>query len=676
VRRFSDLVARLDDVRTALRRAFVRKGGPSGGNTLFRGLLLTALLLVAGFIFALNDVYLSAPSTGQPILLSDLINLGNNQQVKDATFLVEDARITGDYCTVPLKSGKCGGAVKQFYTDNLPSDLETPTLIGVLQQNGATVRVNEQAGKSVLRFVTQFVLPLVFLANLFGIIFLARSGQGSISDIVGFGTIGGKKKKRLRLTTGVTFADVAGADEAVAELREVKDYLVDPKRYEAFGAQPPKGVLLFGPPGCGKTLLARAVAGESGVPFFSVSGAEFVESLVGVGAARVRDLFRQARTVAPAIIFIDEIDAVGRRRGGGSGGSDEREQTLNQMLVAMDGFEITSGIVVMGATNRPDILDPALLRPGRFDRHVTVDEPDLQGRQAILELHAASKPMSPDVDMEYVAQRTPGFTGADLANVINEGALLALREGHVEIRTGQLTEAIQRVLHGPRRRGRLMTTEERKRLAYHESGHALVAAALGRLSDVQRISVVARGRGLGQSMVTSEADRVLLTRSQMEDQLAIALGGTAAEEVRFGEPSTDAEDDIEKVSELARQMVGRYGMSPQLGTVRYMGRDVDVFLGGEAAAMVQVSGETLQAFDAEVKRIVDAAKQRAVDVLVYHQEHLEKLAERLEVQETLEGTDLEVLLARVRPEMNFAGTTPGVPSRDGSGATTTSAAAD
>jgi cell division protease FtsH len=658
----------LGDASTAVRRRFVRKGSPSGGGRGFRMLVLAALLEVAGFLFAINYVYLSAPTNGQALLLSDLISLGNNQQVHDATFRTEDARITGNYCSVPLKNSFCTGDTKPFYTDNLPSDLETPTLIGVLQQNGATVQVDPQPAKSVLRFITQFVLPLVFLATLFGIIFLAKSGQGSISDIVGFGQMGSKKKKkRLSLSTEVNFSNVAGADEAVTELREVRDYLLDPKRYQAFGAQPPKGVLLFGPPGCGKTLLARAVAGESGVPFFSVSGAEFVESLVGVGAARVRDLFRQARMVAPAIIFIDEIDAVGRKRGGGAGGSDEREQTLNQMLVAMDGFEVTSGIVVMGATNRPDILDPALLRPGRFDRHVTLEEPDRNGRQAILELHARDKPLAADVDLEYVARRTPGFTGADLANVINEAALLALREEHVEIRMPQLTEAIQRVLHGPRRRGRLMTTEERKRLAYHESGHALVAAALGRLSEVQRVSVIARGRGMGQTIVSTEADRVLLTRGEMEDQITVALGGTAAEEIRFGEPSTSAEDDIERVSDIARQMVGRYGMSTNMGALRFIGRDSDVFLGGETATMVPISAETMQSFDAEVKRLVDAAKQRALDVLVYHQEHLERIAERLEELETLEGTELEIMLAPVRPEMNFV--SAGGPIRPGGNGT-------
>ncbi|MHB8718481.1 MAG: ATP-dependent zinc metalloprotease FtsH [Candidatus Dormibacteria bacterium] len=627
--------------------------------------MLTAIALFVGLGWGLYYVEFSKAVPGQALYISDLQRIADNQQVHDATFLAEDNEIVGTYCATPLTvtasdagNPVCPKPLQSFHVNNFSSDVDTLSLINSLQKTSAVVRVDPQSAKGLVRFVITFLAPLIILADLFGIIFLARSGQGSITDIVGFGTIGRRKQRRLRLSTGVTFADVAGADEAVAELREVRDYLVDPKRYEAFGAQPPKGVLLFGPPGCGKTLLARAVAGESGVPFFSVSGAEFVESLVGVGAARVRDLFRQALSVAPAIIFVDEIDAVGRKRGGGSGGSDEREQTLNQMLVAMDGFEITSGIVVMGATNRPDILDPALLRPGRFDRHVTVDEPDFNGRLAILELYARNKPLAEDVEMEPIARRTPGFTGADLANVINEAALLALREGHVEIRMSQLTEAIQRVLHGPQRRGRIMTVEERKRVAHHESGHALVAAALGRHNDIQRLSVVARGRGIGQTMVTGDADRVLLTKSELEDQMTIRMGGMAAEEVVFGEPSTSAEDDIERVTELARQMVGRYGMSTEVGCVRLMGRDVDVFLSSEAATMTAVSGDTLQSFDREVRRIIDGARQRAIDLLVYHQEHLDRLAQRLEEMESLEGGDLEVYLAPVRPEMNFVAAGP------------------
>jgi cell division protease FtsH len=669
-KRRQDLRASLGSALLGFRRLFARKGGKGGsGNFLFKALVVGAVLLFAGLAWGAYYVYVSKPVPGQQLYLSDLQRLAGNSQVYDTQFLAEDNEIIGSYCTGPLVNGVCpsGKALQQYHVDNFTSDVDTPVLIDTLSKNNnGAFRVDQQSGKGLVRFLITFLAPLMILADLFGIIFLARSGQGSISDIVGFGSIGRRKKNRLKLSTGVTFADVAGADEAVIELREVRDYLLDPNRYEQFGAQPPKGVLLFGPPGCGKTLLARAVAGESGVPFFSVSGAEFVESLVGVGAARVRDLFKQARAVAPAIIFIDEIDAVGRKRGGGSGGTDEREQTLNQMLVAMDGFEITSGIVVMGATNRPDILDPALLRPGRFDRHVTIDEPDLHGRIAILELHARNIPMAEDVDLESVARRTPGFTGADLANVINESALLGMREGHVEIYMPQLTEAIQRVVHGPQRRGRIMTVEESKRVAFHESGHALVASALGHSNDVQRLSVVARGRGLGQSTVGSDADRVLLTRSELENQMTMRLGGMAAEEVRFGEPSTASEDDVDKVTDLARQMVGRYGMSAEIGTIRLMGRDTDVFLQGESAAMNTVSGETLQGFDKEVRRIVDAAKQRAIDLLVYHQEHLERLAERLEESETLEGTELEVFLAPVRPEMNFvAAGAPAAPRSNG-----------
>ena len=640
--------------RTVRRRLARPRSAGAPGNRLFRALLLLAVVLFAGLAWAMNYVYLSAPAPGSAIYLSDLQRLADNGQVVEATFLAEDQRIVGTYCQVPLDHGACPRhPLVAFHAVNLPSDAITQTLIQSLDQT-AMVQVDQQSAKSLVRFMTQFLMPLMILADLFGLIFLARSGQGSITDIVGFGSIGRRRAKRLRLSTGVTFADVAGAEEAVAELREVKDYLLDPRRYEAFGAQPPKGVLLFGPPGCGKTLLARAVAGESGVPFFSVSGAEFVESLVGVGAARVRDLFRQARQVAPAIIFIDEIDAVGRKRSGGSGGSDEREQTLNQMLVAMDGFEITSGIVVMGATNRPDILDPALLRPGRFDRHVTVDEPDLTGRHEILELHGRNKPLAEDVDLEEIARRTPGFTGADLANVINEAALLAVRDGHEEIRMSQLGEAIQRVLHGPRRRGRLMTVEERKRIAHHEAGHALVAASLGRQAQVQRISTVARSRGVGQASVGLEADRVLLTRTELEDQLTVALAGMAAEEIRFGEPSTSSEDDIERATELARQMSGRYGMSAEIGAVRLMARDSDVFLGGEAALSV-ISAQTMQDLDREVKSLVETCKQRALDLLLLHEAHLIALADRLEEMETLEGQQLQALLAPVQPDMTLTG---------------------
>ncbi len=627
--------------------------GAGKGNGVVRALVATVLLLFAGLVFSLRYVYTS-PTPGDQVSLDALARLSDKGQVISAKFLDEDATATGDYCTVPLTGRVCapgpkGGEKKQFWTTYPHSDATTAALISSLSKH-ALVTVDAQSDKALLRFFAQFLLPLLILANLFGIIFLARGKSSGLSDIAGFGGMRRGRQREKQTDTTVTFASVAGADEAVAELREVKDYLTDPDRYKAFGAQPPKGVLLFGAPGCGKTLLARAVAGESKVPFFSISGAEFVESLVGVGAARVRDLFRLVREVAPAIVFIDELDAAGRRRTGEGASGGEREQTLNQLLVEMDGFEVSAGIVVMGATNRPDILDPALLRPGRFDRHVTVEQPDIHGRKEILKLHAGNKPLAPDTDFDHLARSTPGFTGADLASVINEGALLAIREGHADIRMPQLQEAIQRVLSGPRRRGHLLTKEERERVSYHEAGHALVAAGLGRLADIQRVSIVARGRGIGQSIVSTDADKSLHTRSDIERQMTMAMGGICAEEVRFGEPSTAGEDDNDKVSELARQMVGRHGMSPVLGNLRLLASDADVYLGGtDGSGMIGAAPETLVEFDSEVRRFINEAKARAVDLLVRHRSQLDQLAALLDRQETVEGPDLAARLSSVRP---------------------------
>jgi len=488
----------------------------SGGKRGLRILLVCLLLLVVGFFVLIRSAF-RAPSFGREMSLNEVVVAARSGEIRSAILRDEDSQIVGLRCAVPATGvpsapteplPACAGPQTQFHVFYPRSDVDTSELLRALQSRGARVLVDKQTGKAVTKLVITFIMPLLMLANLFGLIFLWRGGDSSIADIAGFGAIGRKRQRRRFSGTGVSFANVAGADEAVAELREVTDYLQDPAKYEAYGAAAPKGVLLFGPPGCGKTLLARAAAGESDVPFFSISGAEFVESLVGVGAARVRDLFRQVRDVAPAIVFIDEIDAVGRRRGGEGSTGGEREQTVNQLLVEMDGFEITAGIVLMAATNRPDILDPALLRPGRFDRHITVGAPDIAGRQQILELHAKEKPLAADVDFGLLARRTPGFTGADLSNVINEAALLAIREGEgAHIRMANLMEAIQRVIHGPQRRGQLMSVEERRRLAFHESGHAIVSAALGQRSDVHRVSIVARGRGLGQSVVADDADR-------------------------------------------------------------------------------------------------------------------------------------------------------------------------
>ena len=651
----------------------------SSGTRGLRVLLVTLVGVVVAFV-ALVRVSFDGPTDGQEISLDRLYELAEQGAIVEAALLDEDAQVVGSHRTkcgiapapaaaaapgepapappAPPAQATCTGPEARFHAAYPRSDVSTQALIERLAGSGTRVVVDKQMGTAVARLVLTFILPLLLLANLFGIIFMSRGGDSSIADIAGFGKIGRKRQRKRRVATDITFANVAGAHEAVGELREVTEYLRDPGRFKAYGAAAPKGVLLFGPPGCGKTLLARAVAGESGVAFFSISGAEFVESLVGVGAARVRDLFAQVREVAPAIVFIDEIDAVGRRRTGEGSSGGEREQTVNQLLVEMDGFEVSGGIVVMGATNRPDILDPALLRPGRFDRHVTLEPPDVHGRQAILELHSKNKPIADDVDFEFLARRTPGFTGADLANVINEAALLALRHGKgVRIETAHLVEAVQRVLHGPQRRGRLMTAEERKRLAFHESGHALVAAALGRRSDVHRVSIVARGRGLGHTAVAEDAERVLFTRTELEARLAVAMAGVAAEELYFEEPSTTSQDDVSRATDLAREMAGLYGMAPGVGRVRMLSVE-DGFLGRESPTLDPVSAHLQQEFDQEVVRLIERAEHQAGEILAHHRVELQRMAQRLEEEETLEGQALDVLLGAVRPEVHLLGGVP------------------
>ena len=718
-----DFKKNFEEWRLRRRRRRSSKKKNTGRTTTFV-LLGVVVLLFGAFAASLN--YLTPKSEGNEISIDELSALADEERIEAATFRDEDNRLIGTYVAAPAveddtKKNKDGGGKKgapaggdaaegdaagangakgdaagtegkagkkddgpkaveeeesvappgsgQFWLSYPQSDAAFGVLAELVTAAGARVTVDQQTTKSIVRAVSTYLLPLLILASFFGLLFTAGKGGGSaIGEVMTFGSMDKKGKKGGKGTSSTTFADVGGAEEAVVELKEVVDYLTNPKRYDEIGAVPPKGVLLFGPPGCGKTLLAKAVAGEAGVPFFSVAGAEFVESLVGVGAARVRDLFARVRAVAPAIVFIDELDAAGRKRGHGEGGgSDEREQTLNQMLVEMDGFEVSAGLVVMGATNRPDILDPALLRPGRFDRHITVEQPDHAGRKSILDLHARGKPMASTVDLSYIAKRTPGFSGADLANVINEAALLTLRAKKKDIETPELEEAIQRVLHGPKRRGRVLSPEEERRAAFHESGHAIVAASLGRADDLHRVSILARARGIGGTGLERQDETLLLTRNQIFARVVVAMAGMASEELVLGDPSTGAEDDLEQATDLARDIVGRYGMSPALGRARLLLGDADQYLGGESA-FANLSPQTHVEFDMEVRRLLSEAESQARKLLEANRDLLEEMATRLEQQETLEGAPLAAIMSKV--PRNEEVLTQVFKSRDGNGVAT------
>ncbi|MCI0385278.1 ATP-dependent zinc metalloprotease FtsH [Streptomyces sp. CNQ085] len=476
------------------------------------------------------------------------------------------------------------------------------------------------------------LLPFVLIVIVF--LFLMNQMQGGGSRVMNFGK--SKAKLITKDTPKTTFVDVAGSDEAVEELHEIKEFLQEPAKFQAVGAKIPKGVLLYGPPGTGKTLLARAVAGEAGVPFYSISGSDFVEMFVGVGASRVRDLFEQAKANAPAIVFVDEIDAVGRHRGAGMGGGhDEREQTLNQLLVEMDGFDVKGGVILIAATNRPDILDPALLRPGRFDRQIAVDRPDMQGRLEILKVHAKGKPMEPDVDLSAVARRTPGFTGADLSNVLNEAALLTARSDKKLIDNHFLDEAIDRVVAGPQKRTRIMSDKEKKITAYHEGGHALVAAASPNSDPVHKITILSRGRALGYTMVLPDEDKYSTTRNEMLDQLAYMLGGRAAEELVFHDPTTGAANDIEKATATARAMVTQYGMTERLGAIKFGSDNSEPFLGKEMGHQRDYSEEVAGLVDEEVKKLIETAHNEAWEILVENRDVLDNLVLALLEKETL-----------------------------------------
>jgi cell division protease FtsH len=567
-------------------------------------------------------------------------------------------------------------AISEVKSGNVNEVLFTPTKqqIGLTLVDGRKVKVNYPTPQSATQFqnllTTQNVkfdskgtgssawwallinfLPFVLLIGFW--IFLMNQMQGGGSKVMSFGK--SRAKRMSPDSPKVTFKDVAGADEAVEELHEIKEFLENPKKFQALGARIPKGVLLYGPPGTGKTLLARAVAGEAGVPFFSISGSDFVEMFVGVGASRVRDLFEQAKQASPCIIFMDEIDAVGRHRGAGlGGGHDEREQTLNQLLVEMDGFEMKDNIILIAATNRPDILDPALLRPGRFDRQVVVDRPDRLGRRKILEVHSRGKPLAREIDLDTLAAGTPGFTGADLANLINEAALLAARRGKKMIEQDELEEGIMRVIAGPEKKARLLSEKERKITAYHEMGHALVGHYLENTNPVHKITIVSRGQALGLTISLPTEDRYLTTKSALMDDLAMTLGGRAAEELVFHEVTTGAANDLEKVTQTSKQMIMRFGMSEKLGP-RVLGRSHDMpFLGRDMGAAPDYSEEVAREIDDEIRRVIEEGHESAHRILREHMDELHRFSAILIERETIDKDQFERLLAGESEDSVFA----------------------
>jgi cell division protease FtsH len=599
-------------------------------------LLLASIALLITFFSLLGS--LGPEGEGRKVPLSTLTHFGESENLKSVTLL--------DYDHQAVAITRRG---TQLYADYPASDAATQQLLENLSTGGTLVEVNPQSGKSARVIIVQFLLPILILVCLFAF-FMRQTGDDGSGGIGAFSAFRGKGKKRKKGEKApITFDSVAGAGEALAELREIRDFLEDPSRYKAAGAAAPKGVLLVGPPGTGKTLLARATAGEADAAFFSASGAEFVESLVGVGAARIRDLFAKARKMAPAIVFIDELDAAGRKRGAGVGqGNDEREQTLNQLLVEMDGFGGDAGIVVMGATNRPDILDPALLRPGRFDRQVTIDVPDVHGRYEILELHARGRSFADGVDLSEIAKLCPGFSGAELANLVNEAALLSVREGYSEIDQATLEEAIDRVVAGPAKKTHILTEDERWRIAIHEASHAVATRSIGQTVSAQKLSIVARGRQLGTAAhMLTDRDAVMHSRSDLERHLTAILAGTAGELIEFGEESTGSTEDLHEATRLARRMVTSYGMSKKLGSVTIGEAGGEVFLGAALQDLGSIGPHTLDLIDEETERIVAEAKARAEEVLRPNWSAVKETAQALLEHETLSGLALDAVLSTV-----------------------------
>jgi cell division protease FtsH len=610
----------------SIRKPSTNDAGRNGGRRQAMVLCALALpFLIA--VYALVLGYWARPaSTGQELRLDQFLDVVAKNRVGSATILASDDRVIGTY----------DGRYRYWVDFAGGHESLFARITGALEQAGVPTTVQSQPLKSLVQPLSM-ALPMLILADVMVLLALVAKGGGQLG---GFGRAAARRIGEGEPT--FTFADLAGAEEAVEELAELRDYLAQPGRFAHMGAAVPKGVLLSGPPGCGKTRLARAVAGESAVPFFSISGSDFVEMYVGVGAARIRDLFATAKAAAPAIVFIDEIDAVGRARStSATGANDEREATLNQLLVEMDGFGADSGVVVMAATNRPDILDAALLRPGRFDRRITLDPPDLKGRQAILALHAGAKPLAPEVDLAAIAAHTAGFSGADLANVVNEAALLATRRSATAIAAADFSEAVERVVAGPQR-SRILTPADKRRVAVHEAGHAVVAASTAGAAQVTKVSLVARGHAQGSTMSMPEGDRILATRSELCDRIAVLLGGRAAEELELGQPSTGSNDDLARATDLARRMVTDCGMSDELGPLAFSPA-------ANAEDGRAWSQATAARIDDEIERIVRGAWASATAVLLANRPALGALAEELVSVETLEGAPLAAVLAGVVP---------------------------
>lgn len=587
------------------------------------GLIYFALLIIA--------IYLAVSVFGQPKVneiksFNKFVKIAESKQIKKAVIFSKKQSVEGT-----LNSNE---KFRVFYSEDFP-------MTSFLEKNDVDFRVDPNA-QSVSW--TDYIPFLIFGGFIiFILIFLMQQAQGGGSKVMQFGK--SKAKRHDKEQPKVTFKDVAGIDEAVEELKEIKEFLASPGKFQAMGAKIPKGVLLYGPPGSGKTLLARAVAGEAAVPFFSISGSDFVEMFVGVGASRVRDLFEQAKLHSPSIIFMDEIDAVGRHRGAGlGGGHDEREQTLNQLLVEMDGFDIKDNVILIAATNRPDILDPALLRPGRFDRQIVVDRPDLKGRVKILKVHTKNKPLAKVIDLEVLARRTPGFTGADLANMVNEAALLAARFSKKKIGMEELEEATDRVMAGPERKTRLISDKEKEVIAYHEAGHALVAHVLPNTDPVHKISIIPRGKALGYTLTLPTEDKYLVAKTELSDELAMFLGGRVAEEMIFGDSTTGAQNDLERATKVARQMVREFGMSEKLGPVTLGHKEEQVFLGKDMSNNPDYSPEIAYEIDKEVRRIIDIAWDKAHKILSEKKKVLKLIASTLIEHETVDKEELKELL--------------------------------